>query len=275
MDVARGAVLVHNGRPRVPTLPDRFASGYERRDPITPVKTNTRYPMHFLKFLLRTPTRCFVVGVLAVLPLVITIAVVVWVSRFVADILGPGTLLGGLLARLGLRVIGEETLAYAMGWLIVLGVIFGLGILINFGAKRALHEGIDSLAKRIPILGGVYGTVRQLADMLDRQDEADLKGMDVVFCQFGHDSGAMLLALLPTPQRFRVGNIDYQAVLVPTAPVPIGGALIFVPASSIHKANLSVDAFMSIYVSMGVTGPNFLKSPPPDEPTARMEEVPR
>jgi uncharacterized membrane protein len=126
-----------------------------------------------------------------------------------------------------------------------------------------LYERVDSLAKRVPILGGVYGTVRQLADMMDRQDEADLKGMDVVLCQFGEHSGAMLLALLPTSERFRVGDIDYQVVMVPTAPVPVGGALIFVPASSVRKANLTVDAFMSIYVSMGVSGPDFMKTLPP------------
>jgi uncharacterized membrane protein len=38
----------------------------------------------------------------------------------------------------------------------------------------------------------------------------------------------------------------------------MGGSLFFVPVTSVRPANLSVDAFMSIYVSMGVTGPQFL-----------------
>ena len=84
--------------------------------------------------------------------------------------------------------------------------------------------------------------------------------MRVVFCVFGTDSGAAFLALLPTPELFRIGDIDYYAVLVPTAPVPVGGSLFFVPATSVHPSDLSVDAFMSIYVSMGVTGPQFLQS---------------
>jgi uncharacterized membrane protein len=52
-------------------------------------------------------------------------------------------------------------------------------------------------------------------------------------------------------------------VLIPSAPVPVGGSLIFVPAKSVVAADLSVDAFMSIYVSMGVTGPQFLPPCPP------------
>jgi uncharacterized membrane protein len=57
---------------------------------------------------------------------------------------------------------------------------------------------------------------------------------------------------------FRIGDTDYSAVLIPSAPVPVGGSLLFVPATSITPAGLTVDAFMSIYVSMGVTGPQFL-----------------
>jgi uncharacterized membrane protein len=67
---------------------------------------------------------------------------------------------------------------------------------------------------------------------------------------------------MPTPELFRIGDTDYHAVLIPTAPVPVGGALIFVPARSIILSDLSMDAFMSLYVSMGVTGPQFLQSAP-------------
>jgi hypothetical protein len=61
------------------------------------------------------------------------------------------------------------------------------------------------------------------------------------------------------PDDFRIGQIDYNAVLIPSAPVPVGGSLLFVPVTSVRPAELSVDAFMSIYVSMGVTGPQFMK----------------
>jgi uncharacterized membrane protein len=82
-----------------------------------------------------------------------------------------------------------------------------------------------------------------------------------VFCLFGGENGAAFLALLPTPELFRIGDVDYNAVLIPSAPVPVGGSLLFVPATSVRKADLTVDAFMSIYVSMGVSGPQFMKPP--------------
>ena len=144
-----------------------------------------------------TLVRCFLVGVIAVLPLVITVGVVIWVSNFFARLIGPGTILGESLRSLGLnvRITENKALAYVVGWLIVLIVIFGLGALVQTSARRLLFDKIDALAKRIPILGGVYGTVRQLTGMLDTKDRAELKGMRVVFCVFASFQLPMAAAL--------------------------------------------------------------------------------
>ena len=114
------------------------------------------------------------------------------------------------------------------------------------------------MVNSVPLLGAVYGTAKQLVGMMEKSEDADLAGMSVVFCRFGKDPGTLFLALLPTPERFRISGADYHAVIVPTAPVPVGGGLIFVPADAIEPADISIDALMSIYVSMGVTGPQFL-----------------
>jgi uncharacterized membrane protein len=213
--------------------------------------------------LLKTLLRVFLVGVAAVLPLVITVLVVAWVSSYLTNILGPHAVLGQLLRRMGLMLVSSELLADLVGWLIVLSFIFVLGVLVELGARRLVYDRFDNFAERIPILGGIYGTARQLVGMIDAKGNPDFKTMQVVFCNFGGDRGAAFLALLPTPERFRIGDTDFNAVLIPSAPVPVGGSLLFVPASSVTPAGVSVDAFMSIYVSMGVTGPQFLK--PGDE----------
>jgi uncharacterized membrane protein len=209
----------------------------------------------FLKKLLRI----FLVGVVAVLPFVITMLVVIWVSSYLTGLLGPNAVLGSMLRRMGLTFVGSDTLAYVVGWLIVLVLIFGLGMLVELGARRLVYDRVDRIAERVPVLGGIYGTARQLVGMIDSKGNPDFKTMQVVFCNFGGDGGAAFLALLPTPDVFRIGEIDYNAVLIPSAPVPVGGSLLFVPVTSVRPSELSVDAFMSIYVSMGVTGPQFLK----------------
>lgn len=204
----------------------------------------------------------FLAGVFAILPLVITVSVVVWVTNLVDQYIGRGTVLGNLLEGLGSRpqVGAHGATAYIIGWAIVLAVIFVLGFLVEAGGKRLLQRIVDALVQRIPLIGSIYGTSKQIVGMLDKKDDADVKGMSVVYCMFGRENGAGLLALLVSPQRYPIGGRDFQIVIVPTAPVPVGGALLFVPADGIIPADLSVDALMSIYVSMGVTAPEFLET---------------
>jgi uncharacterized membrane protein len=220
-----------------------------------------------MKPILRQLLRYFIAGVFAVLPLVITFAVVMWVADLLGRFLGPGTFIGGALQSIGLQFASNSVLAYVVGWAFVLAIIFLLGLLVELGARKFIQGKLDAVAARVPLLGGVYGTVRQLVGMMDKSQNADLQGMTVVFCNFGQTSGASFLALLASPQAIRINDAEYHAVIIPTAPVPVGGSLIFVPTGNIQPANISVDAFMSIYVSMGVTGPQFL-IPPTVRPNA-------
>ena len=49
----------------------------------------------------------------------------------------------------------------------------------------------------------------------------------------------------------------YVGIMVPSAPVPIGGALVYVPTDWVTPADGGVEALMNVYISMGVV-------PPPD-----------
>ncbi len=206
--------------------------------------------------------RYFLAGVFAILPLVVTVAIVIWVTGFLQTYIGPQTTIGVGVRKLGLQFNNNQTLAYIFGWLFVLGVIFLLGVAIETGARRLMQRVVDSVVNRLPLIGSIYKTSRQLVSMLDKQDQADIEGMSVVFCLFGSEGGAGILALLVSPQKFRIGDLDYQIVMIPTAPVPFGGALMFVPVAAIHPANMSVEGLMSIYVSMGVTAPQFMQTAP-------------
>ena len=57
-----------------------------------------------------------------------------------------------------------------------------------------------------------------------------------------------------------IGERDYVPVLVPSAPVPFGGALIYVPAEWVKPAEGGVERLMNVYVSMGVTPPEGISS---------------
>jgi uncharacterized membrane protein len=215
-----------------------------------------------IKLLGQRLLRYFLAGAFAILPLVVTIAIVIWMAGFFQRFVGPSTPVGNAVRRLGWQFSPDDrTLAYVLGWVVVLGIVFLLGVAVETGARRLVQALTDAVLNRVPIVGGIYNTSKQLVSMLDRQGPADLQGMSVVYCLFGEERGVGFLALLVSPQSYTIGRCDYQIVIVPTAPVPFGGALLLVPAAYVHPADMSVDGLMSIYVSMGVTAPRFIKPP--------------
>lgn len=202
----------------------------------------------------------FMAGLLAVLPLVLTVAIVAWVTSFLRDFLGPETMAGRVLAAVGIRLGTEGTLAYLIGIAVVILAMFVLGLLVELGAKRIYQSLLDAFLKKVPIVGSLYGSLKQMVEMFDRTEEAELKAMSVVFCYFGGVDGTGVLALMPSPEPIRIANQDYYVVIIPTAPIPFGGGLIFSPVELVKPVDMSVDQFISIYVSMGVTTPEFMKS---------------
>ena len=115
----------------------------------------------------------------------------------------------------------------------VLGLVFLFGVAVEMGARRLVQAMTDAVLNRVPVIGGIYNTSKQLVSMLDRQDPADLQGMSVVYCIFGGDKGVGFLALLVSPQAYSVGGRECKIVIVPTAPVPFGGGLLLVPSECI------------------------------------------
>jgi uncharacterized membrane protein len=202
---------------------------------------------------------CFLAGLFTILPLVITIVVITWVAEFILGIIGPDKWLGTPLSALGKGVSGKEgELAYFLGCVIVLAAIFLLGVMVQMGMRRLLHRLVAPVIKSIPIAGSVYGAASQIVGLLEKRDDTDLKGMSVVYCVFGKENGTGLLALLPTTDRYPIDGRDYHIVYIPTAPIPMTGGLLFVPVDSVRTVDMSVESLMSIYLSMGVTGPEFL-----------------
>lgn len=207
--------------------------------------------------------RIFLSGVLALLPIMVTVIVVAWVGSLLASYAGPGSFLGDLITSLGLNISRSSTIAYFIGLGIILALIFMLGLLVESGLRSWISNSFDWLMMRIPLVSNVYDLSKRFVEIMDRGgDEDSLKSMSPVWCFFGGEGSAAVLALMPSHEPVAVGEHRYVPVLIPSAPVPIGGALVYVPADWIKPAEGGVEKLMNVYVSMGVTAPHGLPSGP-------------
>ena len=212
--------------------------------------------------LFRAPIRTFVAGLIAVLPVVLTVAVIVWVASIIDQFIGPHSAVGRLLVSIGLTVVETKIAAYLIGIVFVLCAIYVLGLLVQAGLQRRLEVFVDNLLRRIPLVGSVYDLAHRFVGMLDKKEETDLKTMSPVWWFFGGEGSAAVLALLATPERILLAGLPHHVVLVPTAPVPFGGGLFFVPVEWIKAAPFGVDGLTSIYVSMGISAPQYFPAAP-------------
>jgi uncharacterized membrane protein len=202
--------------------------------------------------------RIFITGLLAALPLAATILIFVWGAQLLYGWVGPGSMVGHLLVSIGLGVTGSEFAGYLIGVLIVLLLIFALGLLVQTRLRGFLGRAVDSLMHRIPLVRSVYDVIRKFVALVSQRDEAGVRSMSPVWLHFGGVGGAAVLGLLSTPEPVVLGGQPYLAVLVPTAPVPIGGGLLYVPKEWVTTADVGIEGLTSIYVSMGVTSSQHL-----------------
>jgi uncharacterized membrane protein len=204
--------------------------------------------------------RIFLAGVLALLPIAVTFFVIAWAASLVASYAGPGSLIGSIIAALGtslgLNIEPSSTAAYLLGLAMIIGAIFVLGLLVETGLRSFILNSLDWMMMRIPLVSNVYELSKRFVAIVDRGSGQDnLKSMRPVWCFFGGEGSAAVLGLMPSPEPVVIGEHSYLGLLVPSAPVPFGGALIYVPSEWVKPAEGGVERLMNVYVSMGVTPP--------------------
>lgn len=195
----------------------------------------------------------FLTGLLAALPLAATLLILTWLVRLLYDWLGPQSLVGRLMVAIGIDVGGSELMGYLFGVVIVTVAIYGLGLLVRSRMRDVIAETVDAVLHRIPLVRSIYDLVKKFVDLMAQRDQEGLRSMSPVWLHFGGPGGAAVLGLLSTPEAVQVGGLAYLAVLVPTAPVPVGGGLLYVPQEWVTPADVGVEGLTSIYVSMGIT----------------------
>jgi uncharacterized membrane protein len=201
--------------------------------------------------------RTFLTGVVAILPLALTVAVLIWVVTLVHDLAGPTSLCGRALRSLGMSVVACDVTAYIIGVIGAILMVFGLGLLIQNNAGKRLRLTMHEAMRRVPVLGTVYDASKQVTSIFDRKPDSR-QNMTPVMCYFGDELGAGVPALMPTPELVRLGDNEYHIVIIPTAPVPFGGALLCVKADWVKPAECGLEDLIGIYVSMGVSAPRCL-----------------
>ena len=212
----------------------------------------------------------FITGLIVLLPLVVTIAVVVFLVNFLTKpFIGfVSTILVkfDIINRGLFFLTPQQTLRYGSQILILI-ILFFVTVLIGiitkwFFIKSLLGLG-DRILHKIPLVNTVYKTTQDIIKTLFVSDKDSFK--QVVMAPFPKE-GSYVIGLIsresPAYCSEKAGNPLYS-VLIPTTPNPTTGFLIMYTKEDLIFLDMKPEDAIKYIVSCGVIIPGAKKLPEP------------
>jgi uncharacterized membrane protein len=191
---------------------------------------------------LRRLARTFLSGLAVVLPIVVTFAVLAWVATTAEAVLGA-------VVRV---LLPDGAYPRGLGVVLALGLIFGVGVLMEAVYFRRLMGWLEEVLNRIPLVKTVYGAVRDLMSLFSKAGTrrfskvvmVKFPGIEARLVGFVTIEDFAGLAIEAGP-----GEV---AVYLPMS-YTIGGYTVFLPRACLTPLDMSLEDAMRFVVTAGMS----------------------
>ena len=142
--------------------------------------------------------------------------------------------------------------------IIVLIFITIIGIASKFLFAKWIINISELLINKIPGIGLVYRTVKQIVDTFSKQNKAVFQAVALVeFPRKGMYAIGFITSKAQGEVQEKTGEIVVN-VFVPTTPNPTSGFLVMIPENEITYLDMSVGDAMKLIISGGAVVPEYL-----------------
>lgn len=190
----------------------------------------------------------FITGLLALVPLIITIWVLI-------------TLIHTLDLSLALlpeawqpkKLFGFNVLG--LGALLTLVIIFVTGVVATNIFGQQIITWWESLLSRVPFVKSIYSSVKQVSDTLFSDSGNAFR--KAVLVEYPRQGSWTIAFVTGVPGGDVVNHLtgDYISVYVPTTPNPTSGFFLMMPKADVIELDMSVDEALKYIISMGTVAP--------------------
>tara|TARA_Y100000588_G_scaffold65718_1_gene65689 strand:- start:13 stop:735 length:723 start_codon:yes stop_codon:yes gene_type:complete len=213
--------------------------------------------------LLGRSRRNFFTGLAVVLPVIISIAVALWLFNqavAVSDILlFPFKYIPGLeLEHIWKDAVDGQPGKELYWWWKVVAILEAviltglLGFLTRYYVGKKLVQLMDYVMLNVPLLGKIYGTVKQVNQAFTSEKKSSFK--QVVMVEFPR-KGLFSVGFVTAEQVKTDEGESIISIFVPTTPNPTTGFLLVLPESKVVKLDMSVADGIKYIVSLGAVPP--------------------
>ena len=205
---------------------------------------------------MRRVQKYFLGGLLTLLPIWLVWVVFKFVFGLLSDISQP--LIGPLLAGVATRDprmfgwLGDAWVQTAIALLATVLFIILVGALARRVVGQKLLSWFEAFIGRIPLAKTIYGSARQLLDLLQTKPDGTQR---VVLIDFPHNQ-MKSVGFVTRILRDELTGGELAAVYVPTTPNPTSGYLEVVPVERLTPTDWTVDQAMTFIISGGAVSPD-------------------
>lgn len=194
--------------------------------------------------------RLFFLGLMAIVPVVLTIYVIIGIFEFADNFLGK-FINRYLKTYFGYTFPG---LSIVITFLLILFV----GVLVRISRMRLL-KAIETFFSKLPLVSKIYFPIKKILEFLFLNSEKKFK--EAVLVEYPR-KGIYSLGFITNraDKNFeRRLNKNFYNIFIPSSPSPLTGFMIVVPEEEIIFLNISIEEAISLIVSGGLLNPQDLK----------------
>jgi len=191
--------------------------------------------------------RYFITGLIAVVPVVLTIYVLVIVFQFTDSILGRF-----------INIYFKKTLGFyvpGLGFLIFLIVILLSGFLANKFIGKKIFPYLERWFSGLPLIKNIYPTLKQIIRFMLGQKEFGFK--KVVLVEYP-SKGIWSIGFLTNEHFGKINqeiNKEVVSVFLPTSPSPFTGYVVFIAKEEVRFLDIPISEALKIIISGGAFNP--------------------
>jgi uncharacterized membrane protein len=199
--------------------------------------------------------RYFLTGLLTLLPIWLVWVVFKFVFAALSGLSQPliAPIVAGIVAREPgmFGWLSGAWIQTALALFVTVFFIIAVGALARRVVGQTLLRWFEAVIARIPLAKTVYGSARQLLDLLQTKPDGVQR---VVLIDFPH-SEMKSVGFVTRVLRDEATGAELAAVYVPTTPNPTSGYLEVVPMEKLIPTDWTVDQAMTFIISGGAVSP--------------------
>lgn len=203
--------------------------------------------------LLRHLRGAFISGLLAIIPVGVTVYVLWFLYGWIASLVGKNTPFGSMVEKaVGRWVPG-------LGIYITLIVILLVGILVRSFLGRVLQYYLERILFSLPGVRKMYGTLKQFTNALLNRKSSSAFQKVVVF-EYPKE-GIYVLGLVTNEELGKLRDETGEGnllVYAPTAPNPLSGMMLIVSKEKVKYIDMPVEDALTMVLSSGSVLPESL-----------------